>query len=51
MTQTTIQKSATLKVREYAERERVSERTVRNWIKKGALKVQRLGPRLIRIVE
>ena len=42
----------TWKVSEYAARERVSENTVRNWIKKGAVKVKRIGPvHLIRIIE
>ena len=39
-----------LKVREYAERENVSIRTVQRWIEKGAIKVERVGPtRRIRI--
>lgn len=33
-----------LKVREYAERENVSVNTVKRWIAKGALKVERVGP-------
>lgn len=41
-----------LTVKEYAARERVTERTVRTWIKKGALPVRRLGTgKLIRIIE
>jgi excisionase family DNA binding protein len=39
-----------LKVREYAEREGVSVRTVKRWIEKQAIKVERVGPtRRIRI--
>jgi len=39
-----------LKVREYAERENVSARTVRRWIEKGAIPIVRVGPtRRIRI--
>jgi predicted site-specific integrase-resolvase len=33
-----------LKVREYAEREGVSIRTVRRWIEKEAIRVDRVGP-------
>lgn len=37
-------------IKEYAQIERVTERTVRNWIAKGAVKVRRLpGGRLLRI--
>lgn len=39
-----------LKVREYAERENVSVRTVQRWIEKRAIAVERIGPtRRIRI--
>ena len=33
-----------LKVREYAEREKVSVATVKRWIAKGAIPVERVGP-------
>ena len=33
-----------VKVREYAEREGVSIRTVRRWIEKEAIRVDRVGP-------
>ena len=47
---TTDQKPMKLKVRQYAERENVSIRTVQRWIEKGAIKVERVGPtRRIRI--
>lgn len=40
-----------LKVREYAARERVTERTVWNWIAKGAVTVRKTPGGGIRIVE
>lgn len=47
---TTHPQPVKLKVREYAERENVSVRTVQRWIEKGAIKVERVGPtRRIRI--
>lgn len=47
---TTNPQPVKLKVREYAERENVSIRTVQRWIEKGAIKVERVGPtRRIRI--
>lgn len=38
-----------LTVSEVAERLHVHENTVRNWISRGDLQAQRLGPRMIRI--
>lgn len=41
-----------LTVKEMAQRERVTERTVRNWIAKGALDIRRTpGGRGVRIIE
>lgn len=41
-----------LTVKELADRERVTERTVRNWIAKGAVEIRRTpGGRGVRIVE
>jgi excisionase family DNA binding protein len=45
------QRPKRLKVREYAEREDVSIRTVQRWIEKGAVQVTRVGPtRRIRVL-
>lgn len=40
-----------LTVKEFAEKERVTERTVRNWIDKGAVDYRRTPGGAIRIIE
>ncbi len=42
---------ATFTIRQVAAELQVSERTVKNWIKQGKLKVLRLGHRTVRITE
>lgn len=36
-------------IRDAAEREQVSTRTIRRWIARGLIRAERIGPRLIRV--